>query len=78
MRDTTETWFNMETEADGEFITITAMQGEHTTGAAVAFPMDAAPFIAHGLLELWCVEGGDDSDEVELDEDGWPYEDGEN
>lgn len=75
MRDTTETWFNMGTEADGEFITITAMQGECATGAAVAIPMDAAPFIANGLLDLWCNEGGDDSDEVELDEDGWPYED---
>lgn len=70
MYDTAETWFNMETEDNGDFITITAMQGERATGAAVAIPMDAAPFIANGILGLWCADDAG----VDLDDDGWPDE----
>ena len=70
MYDTAETWFNMETEDNGDFITITAMQGERAMGAAVAIPMDAAPFIANGILDLWCA----DDEEAELGDDGWPDE----
>lgn len=76
MYDTTDTWFDMNVIEDelGDYLTIEARQGEHTTGAAVAIPMDAAPFLAHSLLDLWCSDDCDD-DEEELGEDGWPVED---
>ena len=72
MYDTTDTWFDVSTTeaALGDFIIIEAKQGEHATGAAVAIPIEAAPFIAHALLDLWC----SDDEEEELGEDGWPVE----
>lgn len=71
MYDTTDTWFDVSTAEDalGDFIIIEAKQGEHATGAAVAIPIEEAPFIAHALLDLWCSD-----DEEELGEDGWPVE----
>lgn len=73
MYDTAETWFSLETEQGGDYITITAMQGDHATGAAVAIPMDAAPFIANGILDLWCADD-EDEEGMELGDDGWPDE----
>ena len=72
MYDTTDTWFDVSAAEDalGDFIIIEAKQGEHATGAAVAIPIEEAPFIAHALLDLWC----SDDEEEELGEDGWPVE----
>ena len=72
MYDTTDTWFDVSTAEDalGDFIIIEAKSGECATGAAVAIPIEEAPFIAHALLDLWC----SDDEEEELGEDGWPVE----
>lgn len=69
----TGTWFEVDT-IDGDHLAIEGHTEEGITGAAITIPLDMAPYLAAQLLEAWTwVDSG--GDEVELDEDGWPYED---
>lgn len=72
--DDSGAWFEVNPVDGGEYVAVEGMTEDGATGAAIAIPLDMAPYLAAQLLEAWTFADSQ-GEEVRLDEDGWPHED---